>query len=100
MGATNSTLYTSPAGGDGTQVTTIILVNDTTTAVTATLYLVESGGTANATRLLLNAASIPTDGTPLVLEFSALYMNPSDTIQGLASVADQVSVHIAGVELD
>ena len=81
-----------------TKLTAIILVNDTTTSVTATIYLTPSG-TEGVTNLLLNAVDIPTNGTPLILEFDELYLNATATIEGLASVANQVTYHLSGVEL-
>mgnify|MGYP001610668868 FL=1 len=93
-----TTLYT--ATGTKFQLTTIVLVNDTTTAVTATIYLVPSGGTAGVGNILVNAIAVPTDGSPLVLSFDELYLETSGTIQGLASTTDQVTYHISGKELN
>ena len=93
-----TTLYT--ATGTKFQLKTIVLVNDTTTAVTATIYLVPSGGTAGVDNILVNAIAIPTDGSPLVLEFEELYLETSGTIQGLASTTAQVTYHISGKELN
>jgi hypothetical protein len=97
-GVAAGTLYTVPASTT-TKLTEIIMVNDTTTAVKATLYLVPNGGAAGVTNLLINAMTIPVDGSPLVLEFGELYLETGATIQALASVADQVTVHLSGVEL-
>ena len=94
---TAAVLYTVPASTT-TKLTAIILVNDTTTSVTATIYLTPSG-TEGVTNLLLNAVDIPTNGTPLILEFDELYLNATATIEGLASVANQVTYHLSGVEL-
>jgi len=93
-----ATVYTVPASTT-TQINEIILTNDTTSAVTCTLYLVESGGSAGVTNLLLNAKNIPTDGSPLIYDFSQLFMNAGDTVQALGSAANQVGIHITGVEL-
>lgn len=98
LAGTAGTIYTVPASTT-TQINQIILVNDTTSAVTATLYLVESGGSAGVTNLLLNAKAIPTDGSPLIYEFTQLFMDAGDTIQGLASTASQVTIHVSGVQL-
>jgi len=97
LGTTASTLYT--VTGTKFQITSIVLVNDTTTSVTATIYLVPNGGTADDTNILCKNISVPTDGSPLVLEFSELYLETSGTIQGLASAANQVTYHISGKEL-
>lgn len=97
--ASATTLYTVPAGTKA-QIKQIILVNDTTSAVTATLYLVPTGGSAGVANLLINAKSIPTDGSPLIYAFNeGLIMNAADTLQGLASIASQVTIHVTGDEL-
>jgi len=98
LAGTAGTIYTV-AASTTTQINQIILVNDTTSAVTATLYLVESGGSAGVANLLLNAKTIPTDGSPLIYEFTQLFMDTGDTLQALASTADQVTIHLTGVEL-
>ena len=98
MVATTATIYTAPALTT-TKITTIILTNEDTNARTATLYLVESGGTADEAHYLLNAAAIPTDGTPLVLSFDELYLNAADTLQAKASAANTVAIHVTSVEL-
>lgn len=96
-GTPATVLYTVP-GSTTTKLTAIILVNDTTTSVTATIYLTPSG-TEGVDNLLLNAVAIPTDGTPLILEFDELYLNAAATIEGVASVTNQVTYHLSGVEL-
>lgn len=98
LGTGIATLYTVPAV-TVTKLATIILVNDTTSAVTATLHLVPSGGSADDTNILMKAAAIPVDGTPFVFEFNEHYLEAAGTIQAKASTADQVTVHGSGVEL-
>ncbi len=93
-----TTLYT--ATGTKFQLTNITLVNDTTTAVTATIYNVPSGGTADATNILIGPIAISTDGSPLVFEFGEFYIETSGTIQGVASTTAQVTYHISGKELN
>lgn len=97
LAGTAGTLYT--ATGTKFQLTNITLVNDTTTAVTATIYVVPNGGSAADTNILIKAMSIPTDGSPLSFNFDEFYIETSGTIQGLASTADQVTYHISGKEL-
>lgn len=95
--AASAILYTVPAD-TATKLTEIIMVNDTTTPVAATLYLCHHGDAKGVTNLLCNAINIPSDGMPVILEFSGLYMNATDTIEGWASAADQVTTHLSGVE--
>lgn len=98
LGVGSSTLYTVPAA-TVTKLNVIILVNDTTTSVTATLYLVPSGGAAGDINLLCRAKIIPSDGDPVVLKLKGYYMSAGDKLEGLASVADQLTVHASGDEL-
>jgi hypothetical protein len=91
-----TTLYTVPASTT-TYVRSIILTNDTTSAVTATIHLVPTGGSADATNILINAKAIPTDGSPLVYNFGEdqVVLEAADTIQGLASTTTQVNYFIS-----
>lgn len=93
-----TTLYT--ATGTKFQLTNITLVNDTTSAVTATIYNVPNGGTADDTNILIKAMSIPTDGSPVSFNFDEFYIETGGTIQGLASTTAQVTYHISGKELN
>src|SRR3990167_191121 len=99
LGTALSTLLTVPANTNGIKITSIILVNDLTTAVTATLHFVPSGGSADDTNIVLKAKAIPTDGTPSIIKPDA-NLEASGLIRGLASVADKVTVHISYIEFD
>jgi len=96
LAAASAILYTV-AADKAVKLTTIIMVNDTTTPVTATLYLCHHGDGEGVTNLLCNAIGIPSDGMPVILEFAGLYLNATDTIEGFASAADQVTTHLSGV---
>jgi len=92
-------LYTTPAG-TATKIVSVILVNDTTTPVTATLQINPNGGAAAAddTIILCKGLSVPSDGAPIYLLVKDQYLNATDTIEGYASAADQVTYHISIVE--
>jgi len=96
LAAASAVLYTVPAD-TATKLGAIIMCNDTTTTVTATLYLCHHGDAEGVTNLLCNAMSIP-PGPPVILEFIGLYMNATDTIEGWASAADQITIHLSGAE--
>jgi hypothetical protein len=98
--ASVATLYTSPSGQKGTRLTAIILINDSTAAQTATLHLVPPMGTAGDDNIICKAATVPGDGFPVVLDARGLIMNASDTIQGKASAATTVTIHISGIEMN
>lgn len=100
--AATGTLYTSPAApGLGTQLTSAVVVNTTAASVVVTIYVVESGGTAADNRALCKAFSVPADGLPyeLVPAGSQIFLNASDTLQGIAGAATSVTLHLSGVEL-
>jgi len=92
----SAVLYTVPAD-TATKLTTIILCNDTTTTATATLHLCHHGDAEGVTNYLCRAMSVP-PCVPAILEFAGLYMNATDTIEGFASAADQIAIHLSGVE--
>ena len=97
---TNQRYYASPlASGLGTQIKEILLTNYSAQSSTATVYLVESGGSPTNNNTIISAVDIPTTGIPLLFEFDGLYMNAGDEIYAKASVASRIIIHISGVEL-
>lgn len=95
--AVNGTLYTTPA------LTTAViwactLANTTGGAITVTLYRVPSGGTAGAPTMVLGAYSVAANTSYVVKELVNQILEPGDTIEGFASSATSVSIHISGVE--
>ena len=96
LAAASAVLYTVPAD-TATKLTTIILVNDTTTVATVTLHLCHHGDVEGVTNYLCRVMPVP-PCAPVVLEFAGLYMNATDTIEGFASAADQIAIHLSGVE--
>ena len=93
----NATYYTA------TNVRTIIdrmtLCNTTAGAVTVTLDLVDSGGAAGATERVLSARSIAAGETYTCPEVAGHYLDPGDTIQGLASAAASITIRASGREV-
>ena len=94
--AASAVLYTVPAD-TATKLTTIILCNDTTTTAAATLHLCHHGDAEGVTNLIVNAGPVP-PCWPVVLEFKGYWMNATDTIEGFASAANQIAIHLSGVE--
>ena len=83
----STTLYTAPTGV-AVAVTNIAIVNDTTSAATATINL--------ATIPLLSSVSIPANSTQFVDLEQIIYNG--ETITGTASTTT-VDFHIAGYEV-
>lgn len=83
----STTLYTAPTG-IAVAVTNIAVVNDSSSAVTATINL--------ATIPLLSSMSIPANSTQFIDLEQIIYNG--ETITGLASTTS-VDFHIAGYEV-
>ena len=106
LGSSNGTLYTAPSVSSPTGATqgallkSIILCNTDSTARTATIYLVESGGSAAANRAILSAVTIAA-ATTMILSFpdETCPLDSGETVQGLADSASKVTYRINVVEL-
>lgn len=106
LGSSNGTLYTSPSVSSPTGATqgallkSIVLCNTDSTARTATIYLVESGGSAAANRAILSAVTIAA-ATTMILSFpdETCPLDSGETVQGLADSASKVTYRINVVEL-
>jgi len=98
VGAGAPTLYTVPANTT-TQLTSLKLVNDSSTPVNVTIYLVPNGGAADDTNILCKNFTLPADGLPYQLADGQDYLETGATIRGFAATADVATYHISGVEL-
>lgn len=93
-------LYTSPsgAGARGTRVSSIILVNRTTTATDFRLTHTESGGSASVTKAVVWDMNIPGDGVPHEYMVGAI-LSPGDFLSHEASVVNRLVIHGYGWEM-
>jgi len=95
--AVNATYYTA------TNIRTIIdkmtLTNTTAGAVTVTIDLVDSGGTAGATERMISARSIAAGETYTCPEVVGHILNSGDSIQGLASAGTSITIRASGREV-
>jgi len=93
----NATYYTA------TNIKTIIdkmtLTNTTAGAVTATIDLVDSGGSAGASERMISARSIAAGETYICPEVVGHVLNAGDTIQGLASANTSITIRASGREV-
>ena len=97
-GVAAGTMYTCPAGTQA-RVLKCTATNDTTTVTALTVYKVPSGGTAGVTNLILNAKNIGSQATYECPEVVGQVLDAGDFIQGLAGVADQITVSLDVVEI-
>ncbi len=94
----SAVVYTTPAD-TATKLVGVLLVNDTTTPVTATMYICPNGGGEDDTMIICKGMSIPSDGCPVSIPLQGdHYLNATDTIEAFASAANQVTCHISVVE--
>lgn len=100
LGTSTAILYTAPAGvstasGRRFIVTSVVLCNNDTDVVTATLYVVPSGGSVG---LYLWERPLGPKETKVPDGFARQVLNPGDTIRGKADKAASVAVMISGYE--
>jgi hypothetical protein len=102
----NATLYTAPSvtsptgSTQGALLKSIILCNTDTAARTVTMYVVESGGSAAANRMILSVMSIAASTTvTLTFPDEVFPMDSGETVQGFADTTTKVTYRINVVEL-
>lgn len=93
----NATYYTA------TNVRTIIdkmtVCNTTAGAVTVTIDLVDSGGSAGVTERVISARSIAAGETYTCPEVVGHILNSGDSIQGLAGAGTSITIRASGREV-
>jgi hypothetical protein len=96
-----TTYYTAPATAGGEAVIDELTVtNDTTTAITFSIYKIQSGGSYGATNFLLNTQTLSSSDTFSIIELiGKIHLGPSGFIQMIASVANQATVQMAAMEM-
>ena len=98
LAAAAATLYTA---GTGTRVRILkaTATNDTTTAVTFTIYKIPSGGAAGADNMIINGKTLGSQEPYTCPELVGHCLDPGDFIQGFASAANQVTFFLSVVEM-
>lgn len=95
IAASATTYYTASDGK--TRIDACALTNTTAGAVTVTMYLVPSGGSASASNCILSARSIPAGTTFNVTSAIGQWLDTGGTLQALASSATSVTLVASGV---
>lgn len=98
LAAAAAAIYTCPTGTRA-RVLKCTACNDTTTAVTFNIYLVPSGGAADATTILINTKTLGANESYTCPEITGHVLEPADSIHGVASAANQVTMALSLVEL-
>lgn len=93
-------LYTSPSGAGtrGTRISSITVVNRTTTTTTFRLTHTESGGAASVTKAVAWDINIPGDGVPHEFLVGAI-LDPGDFLSHEAGVVNRLVIHGYGWEM-
>lgn len=91
-----ATYYT--ATNVSTRIDACALTNTTAGAVTATLHLVASGGSASASNRVLDAYSIAAGQTYVPPGVIGQWIEEGGTLQALASANTSISIVCSGVE--
>lgn len=90
------TAATSPKKRVQLQVLTVC--NTTGTAATVTVYLVKSGGAADATSKLIDARSVAANASERLLELVNQVLEPGDSLRMQAGTANALTVRVSGEE--
>lgn len=93
-----ATYYTAPANTT-TIIQAVVLTNTTGGAITATVHLVASGGTATALNMVLSAKSLLAGETYIVPGTAGLVLATGGTLQALASANTSISIMASGTEI-
>lgn len=96
LSASAATYYT--ATNVKARIDAFALTNTTAGAVTATVNLVPSAGTAGASNCVLSAQSIAAGATLIVPGAIGQWLEAGDTIQASASAATSITLVASGVE--
>lgn len=95
---TDNSLY-SPAAGKSAVIKHATVCNTTGGAVTVTVRVVPSGGSADGTHVILSGYSLAAGDTlPLSDYLEGCCLAPGDSIHAQAGTANAVDVVISGVE--
>lgn len=95
LAATETTQYTCPANS-AVKIATAALTNTSASAITISLSVVKSGGTAGSANRVISFILAAGDSTVLQ-ELSGVFLGPADFISAIASAATSVALVISGV---
>ena len=90
------TYYTAGAGQRAT-ISQATATNTTAGAVTVTVYLVPSAGSAGDSTTILGAKSIAANTTVILSELIGHNIEPAGTIQALAGANASITLAVSGV---
>lgn len=95
---TTSAVAYYTASGAKAQILAMTLTNTTGGAVTATVHLVPSGGSASASNCILSAKSLAAGASYKVAEAIGQALEDGGSVQALASSGASISLVASGIE--
>lgn len=92
------TLYTSPASGGGTRIIAFTATNPAGTTETYSVHIVPSGGSADDTKLLIDAKSLATNVSDVPAEVQNHLIPPGGTLVVTVSTGTTINFRATGIE--
>lgn len=96
--ASMATLYTAPDSVVGTRIIAFTVLNNDVTPRTYTFHIVPDGGVADSSNIIAKDEILAADEVESVSSTQVHLIPSKGTLQGVASVTDQISVRVSGVE--
>lgn len=93
-----ATYYTAPASTK-TRISAFTATNTTAGAVTVTVYLVPSGGSADNTNKVADVVSLAANETKAITGAIGHVLEAAGTIQALASANTSINIVVSGYEI-
>lgn len=94
-----ATQYTAPVGKI-IRIASYAICETTNAAITYTIHLVPSGGSASDANMIANAVSVAAKKSVLVVPAIGQVLEAGDTIQAFASTASALTQRVSGYSLD
>lgn len=92
------TLYTSPANGAGTRIIALNVANGSGGTQSYDMWIVENGGSADDSNLVIPTRAISTLLTDVPSEVSNQLIPAGGTLQAQVTTADTLSFRATGIE--
>ena len=96
--AANTTLYTA-AANTRVKILAASVVNDTTTSKYISFHRVPSGGAVGDANMIINQKVVGSRESVSLWELIGQVLETGDLLSAIAETADQLTVHISGIEV-
>jgi hypothetical protein len=96
LASSETTQYTA-AALNWVKIASAVLTNTSGSAVTVSISVVKTGGTAGAANRVLSAYSLAAGDSTSLTELAGVFLGPGDFISALAGTATAVAFVVSGV---